>query len=61
MEAPERGDLRLHLDLAAGADQGDVVDRLLGLGAQPLDIGQGEVSWVVLADPLGTPFCVLAD
>ena len=61
VEAPERGDLRLHLDLAAGADQVDVVDRLLGLGAQPLDIGQGEVSWVVLADPLGTPFCVLAD
>ena len=44
VEAPERGDLRLHLDLAAGADQGDVVDRLLGLGAQPRPVvgGPGE-------------------
>ena len=52
---------RLHLDLAGGARQAEVVDRLLGLGARPLDIGQGDVPWVVLADPEGNPFCVLEE
>jgi predicted enzyme related to lactoylglutathione lyase len=28
-------------------------------GATPLDIGQGAVPWVVLADPEGNEFCVL--
>lgn len=50
---------RLHLDLPAGDDQGATVQRLLDLGATHLDIGQGEVPWVVLADPEGHPFCVL--
>ena len=52
---------RLHLDLAppAGEDQQAEVDRLVALGATPVDIGQGEVSWVVLADPDGNEFCVL--
>ena len=50
---------RLHLDLLGGADQAVVVDRLLGLGARHLDIGQGDVPWVVLADPEGNPFCVM--
>ena len=36
------------------------VERLLGLGARRADIGQGEVRWVVLADPEGNEFCVLA-
>jgi hypothetical protein len=52
---------RLHLDLAGGAHQGEVVDRLLGLGARHLDIGQGDVPWVVLADPEGNPCCVMPD
>ena len=52
---------RLHLDLAGGARQNEVVDRLLGLGARQLDIGQGDVPWVVLADPEGNPCCVLED
>jgi hypothetical protein len=30
------------------------------LGARHVDIGQGEQSWVVLADPEGNEFCVLA-
>jgi hypothetical protein len=30
------------------------------MGARPVDIGQGDVSWVVLADPEGNEFCVLA-
>lgn len=55
------GSPRLHLDLLGGARQADEVDRLVGLGARHLDIGQGEVPWVVLADPEGTPFCVMED
>ena len=29
------------------------------LGATRADIGQGEQSWIVLADPEGNEFCVL--
>ena len=46
---------RLHLDLAGGARQAEEVARLLRLGARHLDIGQGDVPWVVLADPEGNP------
>ncbi len=42
-----------------GGDQQAEVDRLICLGATPVDIGQGAVSWVVLADPDGNEFCVL--
>ena len=52
---------RLHVDLVGGARQAEVVERLLGLGARHLDIGQGEVPWVVLADPEGNPCCVMED
>ena len=52
---------RLHLDLLGGADQTDVVDRLLTLGARHLDVGQGEAPWVVLADVEGNPFCVMEE
>lgn len=58
---PPSGPPRLHLDLAGGARQAEEVDRLLGLGARHLDIGQGEVPWVVLADPEGNPCYVLED
>ena len=52
---------RLHLDLnPTDRDQDDEVRRLLDLGARPADVGQGETSWVVLADPEGNEFCVLA-
>ncbi len=50
---------RLHLDISGGVLQGDVVARALSLGARHLDIGQGDVPWVVLADPEGNPFCVM--
>jgi len=50
---------RLHLDFRPD-DRDAEVDRLLGLGAVRADIGQGEQSWVVLADPEGNEFCVLA-
>jgi predicted enzyme related to lactoylglutathione lyase len=36
------------------------VERLLALGARHADVGQGVVSWVVLADPEGNEFCVLS-
>jgi predicted enzyme related to lactoylglutathione lyase len=49
---------RLHLDLRPD-DQAAEVERLLGLGATRVDIGQGDTSWVVLADPEGNEFCVL--
>ena len=49
---------RMHLDLRP-ADRDAEVERLIGLGATRVDIGQGEQSWVVLADPEGNEFCVL--
>ena len=56
------GKNRLHFDLAppADGDQQAEVDRLVALGATRVDIGQGDVSWVVMADPDGNEFCVLA-
>lgn len=52
---------RLHIDVnPTDRDQADEVQRLLDLGARRVDVGQGEVSWVVLADPEGNEFCVLA-
>ena len=58
--APKTGKNRLHLDIAppADGDQQAEVDRLISLGAAPIDIGQGDVSWVVMADPDGNEFCV---
>jgi len=54
---------RLHLDVSpTDREQDEEVRRLLGLGARHADVGQGpDVSWVVLADPEGNEFCVLAD
>jgi hypothetical protein len=52
---------RLHLDVAGGAHQAEVVARALELGATHLDIGQHDVPWVVLADPEGNPFCVMEE
>jgi hypothetical protein len=49
---------RLHIDIDPD-DRDAEVQRLIGLGARPADVGQGEVSWVVLADPEGNEFCVL--
>lgn len=49
---------RVHLDFTPD-DQAAEVERLIGLGATRVDIGQGEQSWVVLADPEGNEFCIL--
>jgi hypothetical protein len=52
---------RVHLDLRPrpGDDQAAEVARLRALGATPVDVGQGDVPWTVLADPEGNEFCVL--
>ena len=63
IEVPEAkaGKNRLHIDLSpVGCAQADEVERLLSLGGMRMDVGQGDVSWVVLADPEGNEFCVLA-
>jgi predicted enzyme related to lactoylglutathione lyase len=56
------GKNRVHIDVAPLAD-GDAqaeARRLEKVGAVRLDIGQGDVTWVVLADPEGNEFCVLS-
>jgi hypothetical protein len=54
---------RVHLDVAPypGDGQAAEVSRLQALGAAVADIGQGDVSWQVLADPEGNQFCVLSE
>lgn len=55
------GKNRLHIDVnPTDRDQAEEVQRLLDLGAKRADVGQGEQSWVVLADPEGNEFCVLS-
>lgn len=58
---PKSGKNRLHFELAppAQSDQQEEVERLVSLGATRIDIGQDEVSRVVIADPDGRSFCVL--
>lgn len=53
---------RLHFDLRAdGISTAEELERLLALGAQRTDVGQGpNASWVVLADPEGNEFCLLS-
>jgi len=58
---PKTGKNRAHLDLASSSleEQAEIVARLVSLGARHVDIGQGDVPFVVLADPEGNEFCVL--
>jgi catechol 2,3-dioxygenase-like lactoylglutathione lyase family enzyme len=57
---PKHDKLRLHIDVAAtDRTQEEELARLLGLGATHIDIGQGEQTWYVLADPEGHEFCLL--
>lgn len=53
---------RLHLDIRAqDSSQEAEVSRVESLGAYRVDVGQtSEDSWVVLADPEGNEFCILA-
>lgn len=58
---PRRGKLPLHLDVnATDREQDAELERLLSLGARPVDVGQPRgASWHVLADPEGNEFCLL--
>ena len=58
VDEPKQGKNRLHIDLRPD-DQASEVERLTALGASRVDVGQGDVPWVVLADPEGNEFCVL--
>jgi len=53
---------RVHLDLASRSTehQAALVSRLEALGARQIDIGQRNVTWVVMADPEGNEFCVVS-
>ncbi|MCV2395441.1 hypothetical protein OEB99_14080 [Actinotalea sp. M2MS4P-6] len=51
------GQVRAHLDLAAGAQRDEVVERHVALGARVEARRRG---WVVLTDPAGLPYCVTA-
>ena len=51
---------RLHLDLIPDDDKEAEAKRLEGLGATRVDIGQKDVSWIVMADPEGNEFCILS-
>jgi glyoxalase superfamily protein len=50
---------RIHFDFRPDDQQAEV-KRVISLGARHVDIGQGDQSWVVLADPEGNEFCILA-
>jgi predicted enzyme related to lactoylglutathione lyase len=50
---------RIHFDFTPD-DHNAEVERVIALGARRVDIGQGEQTWVVLADPEGNEFCILA-
>jgi hypothetical protein len=59
-DGPKQAKNRVHLDVnATDRDQAAELERLLTLGARPVDIGQGDVTWHVLADPEGNEFCLL--
>ncbi len=60
--APKPVKNRVHLDVAPYSqdDQNAEIERIIALGATRIDIGQGQVSWVVMADPEGNEFCVLS-
>ena len=58
---PKHDKLRLHIDLSpTDRDQSEELARLERLGAKHIDIGQGQQTWVVLSDPEGHEFCLLA-
>lgn len=60
VEVPEGKTLknRIHFDLRP-VDQAAEVERAKSLGATEVDIGQGDQTWVVLADVEGNEFCIL--
>jgi predicted enzyme related to lactoylglutathione lyase len=57
---PKTGKNRVHFELGlpASEDARAEIDRLVSLGATRVDVGQGEVGWVGMADPDGNEFRV---
>lgn len=54
------GKNRVHIDVnPTGCDQDEELARLRSLGATDVDVGQGDQTWYVLADPEGNEFCLL--
>jgi hypothetical protein len=51
--------MRLEVAPLDQAEQHAEVDRLVALGATRVDIGQGDVDWVVMADPDNNEFCIM--
>ena len=51
---------RLHLDLIPDGSSEEEAKRLEALGATRADIGQKDVTWIVMADPEGNEFCILS-
>src|SRR5687768_11642989 len=61
VSSPAETHQRHHLDLYAG-DQAAEVDRLLSLGARPVDWRYPRgADYIVLADPDGNTFCVVQE
>jgi predicted enzyme related to lactoylglutathione lyase len=62
-QTPAQKHPRVHLDLYArnAADQASEVERLVALGAEPVDwdLYPADPDFVVLADPEGNRFCVV--
>src|SRR6478735_3538729 len=60
-QEPRTGPNQMHIDLTSTSLDGQraTVARALALGGRHLDIGQGDVAHVVLADPEGNEFCVI--
>ncbi len=64
VDDPKTVKLRWHLDVEPvdGTSIEDEAERLRGLGAVDIDIGQHadpRADWIVLADPAGNEFCVV--
>jgi predicted enzyme related to lactoylglutathione lyase len=61
-KAPDKKEVknRLHLDLIPDTDKEAEAKRLEALGATRADIGQEDVTWIVMADPEGNEFCILS-
>jgi predicted enzyme related to lactoylglutathione lyase len=59
-DGPKQTKNRIHLAGNATEPHPDAaLERLVAIGATPVDVGQGAASWHVLADPVGNEFCLL--
>lgn len=56
---PKQGKNGMHLDVRAAADDGDLAERAIELGAGRIDRAEG-LPWEVFRDPSGNEFCILA-